>query len=71
MPMKFMLVLFKIMRLLKDLPNMANMDHFEGVVLDYLRADRALFVHSQCCIQLNEGATPTPVARIGIAMRWP
>lgn len=34
------------------------MDHFEGVVLDYLRADRALFVNSQCCIQLNEGANP-------------
>ena len=34
------------------------MDHFEGVVLDYLRADRALFVNSQCCIQLNEGKNP-------------
>jgi hypothetical protein len=34
------------------------MDHFEGVVLDFLRADRALFVNSQCCIQLNEGANP-------------
>lgn len=34
------------------------MDHFEGVVSDYLRADRALFVNSQCCIQLNEGANP-------------
>lgn len=34
------------------------MDHFEGVVLDYLRADRALFVNNQCCIQLNEGANP-------------
>lgn len=34
------------------------MDHFEGVVLDYLRADRGLFVNSQCCIQLNEGANP-------------
>ncbi|WP_237384567.1 hypothetical protein [Xanthomonas campestris] len=34
------------------------MDHFEGVALDYLRADRALFVNSQCCIQLNEGANP-------------
>lgn len=31
------------------------MDHFEGVVLDYLRADRALFVNCQCCSQPNEG----------------
>lgn len=34
------------------------MDHFEGVVLDYLRADRGLFVNAQSCIQLNEGANP-------------
>ena len=34
------------------------MDHFESVVLEYLRADRALFVNSQCCIQLNPGANP-------------
>ena len=34
------------------------MDHFEGVVLDYLRADRALFVNNQCCIQINSGSNP-------------
>lgn len=34
------------------------MDHFESVVLEYLRADRALFVNSQCCIQLNAGQNP-------------
>lgn len=34
------------------------MDHFESVVIDYLRADRALFVNTQCCIQLNPGANP-------------
>lgn len=34
------------------------MDHFESVVLEYLRADRALFVNSQCCIQLNPGSNP-------------
>lgn len=34
------------------------MDHFESVVLEYLRADRSLFVNSQCCIQLNAGANP-------------
>lgn len=34
------------------------MDHFEGVVLDFLRADRRLFVNAQCCIQLNPGSNP-------------
>ncbi len=34
------------------------MDNFEGVVVQYLRADRALFLNTQCCIQLNEGANP-------------
>lgn len=34
------------------------MDHFEGVVLEYLRADRGLFVNSQFCIQLNPGDNP-------------
>jgi len=40
-------------------------DHFEGVVLDFLRADRRLFVNSQCCIQLNPGSNPDT----GIAMQ--
>ena len=34
------------------------MDHFESVVIEYLRADRSLFVNSQCCIQLNAGENP-------------
>ena len=34
------------------------MDHFESVVMEYLRADRALFVNGQCCIQLNPGSNP-------------
>ncbi len=34
------------------------MDNFEGVVLDYLRADRRLFINAQCCIQLNPGGNP-------------
>lgn len=34
------------------------MDYFENVVIDYLRADRALFVNTQCCIQLNDGDNP-------------
>jgi hypothetical protein len=34
------------------------MDYFEGVVIDYLRADRAVFVNTECCIQLNPGRNP-------------
>ena len=34
------------------------MDYFENVVIEYLRADRSLFVNTQCCIQLNEGVNP-------------
>ena len=34
------------------------MDFFEGVVIDYLRADRRAFVNTQCCIQLNEADNP-------------
>ena len=34
------------------------MDHFESVVVEYLRADRSLFVNAQCCIQLSPGSNP-------------
>lgn len=34
------------------------MNYHETVVIDYLRADRALFVNTQCCIQLNQSANP-------------
>lgn len=34
------------------------MDYYQGVVVDYLRADRAVFVNTECCIQLN--ANPNP-----------
>lgn len=34
------------------------MEDFEGVVVEYLRADRALFLNMQCCIQLNEADNP-------------
>ncbi len=33
------------------------MDYFEGVVTDYLSADRAMFVNPQCRIQLSAGDT--------------
>lgn len=35
-----------------------NVDYYQGVVLDYLRTDRAVFVNPECCIQLKEGKTP-------------
>ena len=34
------------------------MDYYQGVVADYLSADRAVFVNTECCIQLNEGDNP-------------
>jgi hypothetical protein len=34
------------------------MDFFENVVVEYLRADRSVFVNTQCCIQLNQGPNP-------------
>src|SRR6266446_5366096 len=34
------------------------MDYYESVVGQYLRAGRALFVNTVCCIQLNEAANP-------------
>jgi hypothetical protein len=33
-------------------------DYFEGVVADYLSADRAMFINPQCRIQLHAGDTP-------------
>jgi hypothetical protein len=30
-------------------------DYFQGVVADYLSADRAMFVKPECCIQLDDG----------------
>lgn len=34
------------------------MDFYEGVVIDYIRADRALFVNPQCLLQLNSSDNP-------------
>ena len=31
------------------------MDYFQGVVIEYLRADRAMFVNTECLIQLEPG----------------
>jgi hypothetical protein len=31
------------------------MDYYEGVVIDYLRADRALFVNTEYCIRISPG----------------
>jgi len=34
------------------------MDYYESVVVHYLRADRALFVNTECCIQVNQSDNP-------------
>jgi hypothetical protein len=34
------------------------MDYFQGVVTAFLRADRSMFVNTECCIQLNAAANP-------------
>jgi hypothetical protein len=34
------------------------MSFYEEIVIDYLRADRAIFVNTNCCIQLNEADNP-------------
>jgi len=34
------------------------MDYYQGVVLNYLRADRAVFVNPECCIQLEGKPNP-------------
>jgi hypothetical protein len=36
----------------------SDMNYYESVVVDYLRADRAIFVNTECCIQLNEAVNP-------------
>jgi hypothetical protein len=34
------------------------MNYFQGVVVDYLRADRTVFLNTECSIQLNPGLNP-------------
>jgi hypothetical protein len=34
------------------------MDYFQGVVTEYLRANRSVFVNTECLIQLDEGSKP-------------
>jgi hypothetical protein len=34
------------------------MNYYESVVVDYLRADRAIFVNTECCVQVNQAANP-------------
>lgn len=34
------------------------MDYYQGIVTDYLRADRSVFVNTECCIQIE--ASPDP-----------
>jgi hypothetical protein len=39
-------------------------DYYQGVVIEFLRADRAVFVNTECCIQLHTGASPD------VGMHW-
>ena len=34
------------------------MDYYQGVVFDYLRADRAIFINTECTIQIKPGEQP-------------
>lgn len=34
------------------------LDYYQGVVTDFLRANRALFLNTECCIQVNPGENP-------------
>lgn len=34
------------------------MDYYQGVVVDYLQVDRAMFVNQECLIQLHPGRAP-------------
>ena len=34
------------------------MNYYESVAIDYLRADRSIFVNTECCIQLNQAHNP-------------
>lgn len=34
------------------------MDYFQGVVVEYLRANRSTFVNTECCIQINSAENP-------------
>ena len=35
-----------------------TVDYYQGQVVEYLRSDRAIFVNTECCIQLREDANP-------------
>ena len=41
------------------------MDYYQGIVVEYLRADRSVFVNAECCIQLNEADSPD-----GSGLHW-
>ncbi|WP_206958131.1 hypothetical protein [Trinickia acidisoli] len=34
------------------------MDYYQGVVTEFLRADRAVFLNTECCLQLHPGSKP-------------
>lgn len=34
------------------------MDYFQGVVAEYLRADRSVFINTEFCLQINDAPNP-------------
>jgi hypothetical protein len=34
------------------------MNYYKSAVMDYLRADRAIFVNTEFCIQINKASNP-------------
>ena len=46
-------------------------DYFQGVVAEYLRADRGVFVNPEILLQLEPGASPKKKADFGIVILWP
>lgn len=43
---------------MSDCVYQAFMNYFESVVFDFLRADRAVFINTECCIQKNQADNP-------------
>jgi hypothetical protein len=49
---------------IKILEGLAAIDFYQGIVIDYIRADRSLFVNTETCIQLNAAPNPDTSASL-------
>ena len=47
-----------------------SMDYYESVVVNYLRADRTLFLNTECCVQLKQSDNPDSTDRFRIGPHW-